>query len=38
MEAGAAYGEVSDNLEAMAAVPLPQKAAIGAGPQPGGPV
>ena len=36
LEAGAAYGEVSDNLEAQASIPLPQKSAIGEGPQPPG--
>ena len=34
LEAGAAYGEVSDNLQAQQAIPLPQKAAMGGGPAP----
>ena len=36
LEAGAAYGEVSDNLESQKAIPLPQKSAVGEGPQPAG--
>jgi hypothetical protein len=36
LEAGAAYGEVSDSLESQAAVPLPQKAGVGGGPMPAG--
>ena len=34
LEAGAAYGEVSDNIQAQQAIPLPQKAGIGGGPTP----
>ena len=34
LEAGAAYGEVSDNIQAQQAIPLPQKAAVGGGPMP----
>ena len=34
LEAGAAYGEVSDNLMAQNAIPLPQKPPVGGGPLP----
>ena len=34
LEAGAAYGEVSDNIQAQQAIPLPQKAGIGGGSTP----
>ena len=34
LEAGAAYGEVSDSLAAQNAIPLPQKASVGGGPSP----
>lgn len=34
LEAGAAYGEVSDNIQAQQAIPLPQKASVGGGPSP----
>ena len=34
LEAGAAYGEVSDSLAAQAAIPLPQKPPMGGGPPP----
>ena len=34
LEAGAAYGEVSDNLQAQQAIPLPQKPPAGGGPMP----
>ena len=34
LEAGAAYGEVSDNIQAQQAIPLPQKAPVGGGPVP----
>jgi len=36
LEAGAAYGEVSDSLESQAAIPLPQKPPAGSGPAPAG--
>ena len=34
LEAGAAYGEVSDNIQAQQAIQLPQKAGIGGGSTP----
>jgi hypothetical protein len=34
LEAGAAYGEVSANIQAQQAIPLPQKASVGGGPSP----
>ena len=32
LEAGAAYGEVTQNIQAQQAIPLPQKASVGGGP------